>query len=1084
MSRRSLASVGFSRGVLGCLLFGMIFLVFQPAHAQVANGTISGTVKDSSGAVVAGATVTATNRERGIVRTMQTGPDGYYKFTAVPVGLYDVKADMTGFQSQTQENLNLAVGQEAVLNFTMTVGTVQESVTVSAAAPLVETTSGSLGGLVNEQRMSDLPLNGRNYNQLVLLQTGITVHRPISSTSSTSIGLAFSSNGAPIRSNYMTLDGAVLNSGGGITGVSLSGSMLGVDAVREFRVITNNFSAEYGMTMGSQMVIVSKGGTNQIHGTAFDFLRNNALDANNFFQNANNQPIAAFRHNNFGGSIGGAIKKDKTFWFGAYEGVRESKGISELLNVPSLAVHLGTWVPSGATAPATINPLVRPWLDQYPLPNGVLANDPTAKNGIATYAYSFGQPTREDYFQVRFDHNFSEKNQLFVRYTFDDTAIVSPASGFPQFTWNKNSRGQFVTVAENHVFSPSVLNTARLSYSRPFQGFNSPSPLNLSFLQGQQYGMGTIAISGGMSNIGPTLTNPNFFDNNLGTFADDLSWVKDKHSLKIGLLINRDRDFIWTDNFRRGNMNFSNLQSFLAGTPNQMQVLFANSVTDRTFVWNTIGMYAQDDWRVLPRLTLNLGMRYEFQTTTDEVTGRGSAVRDLYHDSGPTLGAALYKNPSLKNFGPRFGFAWDVNGDGKTAVRGGFGIFYDIGQITGAADIETTSTPPFSGSTILTPATGLRFPNLTPIPGASSAGPLALRTIEYTQSQPHMLSYNFSVQRELPGSMAITIAYAGSKGISLTGTIEGDPSIPQIINGREFWPAAPPLATCLAAPGTPGCRVNPAFNSCECKVNGLDSWYNSLQVQLQKRLTKNVQFQVSYTFAKALDDTQGQHGGEAGGSNVTGTDPGHLGTDKGQADFNVPHYFIANTLYALPSPSSGVAKWLLGGWRTGTIFTAQSGLPFTAYVTQQRSRSGVLGNYTSSGNPDRPNMIPGCNLILGGVNQYFNPACFAVQPVGFLGSAGRNIMNGPREINWDFSLTKETPLKLLGEAGKLEFRAEIFNILNHASFAIPGAGPTDGRVVYTGTATAASTTPLATAGQIGRTVTEPREIQFALKLIF
>jgi hypothetical protein len=946
----------------------------------------------------------------------------------------------------------------------MTVGAVQESVTVSAAAPLVETTSGSLGGLVNEQKMVDLPLNGRNFNQLVLLQPGITVHHPISSTSSTSIGLAFSSNGAPIRSNYMTLDGAVLNSAGGITGVSLSGSMLGVDAVREFRVITNNPAAEYGMTMGSQMVMVSKGGGNKIHGTAFDFLRNNVLDANNFFQNANNQPRAPFRHNNFGGSVGGPIKKDKTFFFAAYEGVREAKGISELLNVPSLAAHQGTFAP--------VNPLVQPWLNLFPLPNGVLASDPTARNGIATFAYSFQQPTNEDYGQVRVDHNFSEKDQFFLRYTIDDTRIISPVA-YPGFEWDKNSRGQFITVAENHTFSPSVLNTFRLSYSRPFQGFTSPSPIATSFLAGGQYGMGTLAISGGISSIGPTLTNPNFFDTNQESLADDISWVKDKHSFKFGVLVNRFRDFIWTDNFRRGNLAFSNLTNFLAGTPNQMQVLFANSVTDRTYVWNTIGLYAQDDWRFTPRLTLNIGMRYEIQTETDEVTGRGSAVRNILTDTAGTLGPALYKNPSLKNFGPRVGFAWDVSGDGKTAVRGGFGIFYDIAQLAGAADIATTSTPPFSGSTILTPATGLRFPNPTVIPPATSAGPLALRTVLYTQSQPHMLGYNLSVQREIPGNMAVTVAYAGSRGISLTGTIEGDPTIPQIVNGREFWRGS----------GIDP-RQNPAFNSCECKTNGMDSWYNSLQVTLQKRMTKNLQFQGSYTFAKALDTTQGQHGGEAGGSNTTGTNPGHLGTDKGPADFNVPHSFVFNALYALPSPSSGFSKWLLGGWKMGSIFTAQSGLPFTAYVTQQRSRSGVLGNYTSSGNPDRPDLIPGCKLILGGVSQYFNPACFVVQPAGFLGTAGRNIMNGPREVNWDFSVVKETPLRPLGEAGKLEFRAEIFNILNHASFAIPGAGPTDGRVVYTGTPTTASTTPLAAAGQIGRTVTDPREIQFALKFIF
>jgi len=342
--------------------------------------------------------------------------------------------------------------------------------------------------------------------------------------------------------------------------------------------------------------------------------------------------------------------------------------------------------------------------------------------------------------------------------------------------------------------------------------------------------------------------------------------------------------------------------------------------------------------------------------------------------------------------------------------------------------------------------------------------PPTLRTIEYQQAQSHLLSYNLTVERQLPGSMMISLGYAGSRGLDHLQTVEGDPILPQILaGGTEFYPAGAP-------------RENPAWTYCECKTSGGDSWYNSFQASLQKRLCKNLQFQASYTFSKLLDDTVALHGGEAGGSIAEGTDPFHLSTDKGPADYNTPHYFSFNTLYSLPSPAwKGAVGNLAKGWRAGTILAINSGLPFTPYLSSNRSRSGVL-----SSTADRPDLVPGCNLILGGVNEYFNPACFTIQPAGFLGTAARNFMMGPMHATWDFSLMKDTAIRALGEGRLIEFRAEFFNVLNRADFNIP----TSGRTVYTATATSANTTPLSTAGAITSTIGDPREIQFALKLIF
>ncbi len=1036
-------------------------LISGMAPAQVPTGTIKGTVRDDSGAVVAGATVTASNRETALVRTVRSAADGHYQFSSLPVGIYDVRSESAGFQTRVQTMLNLAVGQEAVMNFTMTVGAVQETVTVTAEAPLLDTTTASLGGLVNEARVTELPLNGRSFNSLALLQTGVSVHHPVSKTSTTSIGLAFSSNGASVRSNFLTLDGTDLTEvSGQITGISSSGLMLGVDAIREFRLITNNPTAEYGMKMGSQMVIVSKGGTNQLHGTVFDFLRNSVVDARNFFAQTN----PPYHRNNYGGSLGGAIRKDKDFYFVAYEGVRELLGVPMLLNVPNqLARTNGGLVPQ-------IAPSVVPFLNLYPLPNGVLGNDPTGRSGVGTYAYSFNQTTNEDFGQVRVDHNFSERDQIFVRETVDNTRKTTPNSNNPgQFVAFQNTSGQFVTMAENHTFSPAVLNTSRISYTRPFLTFTfnvAPGTETLKFLPERPL-MGSVAPGSGVTSVGGGA--PIYRGENSGTFSDDLSWVKGKHALKFGTLINRYRGFIQTATNFNGAWTFSALPQFLTASPQQLQINAVGSITDRTRVWNTFGFYAQDEWRATQRLTLDLGLRYEISTTLNEVTGHGSSVRDIMHDTAPTLSPELFVNPSLHNFGPRFGFAWDVMGDGKTAVRGGFSILYDINAFLPAADIANNATPPFA--TVATLNSGLCFPSCTAVPtvaqtlsGAAVAA--SLRTIEYRQAQPHLLSYNLTLQRQLSGSVMVSAGYAGSRGLNMIQTTEGNPLVPQILGGTtEFWSAT---AT----------RQNPAWSFCECKTSGGDTWYNSLQVSLQKRLSHNLQLQTSYTFSKLLDDTQGLHGGEAGGSSVTGTDPFHLKTDKGPADFNDPHYFTFNALYTVPTPDWKGVGIIAKGWRLGTIVSISSGLPFSALLSGNRSRSGVLGGGT--GNPDRPDRVSGCKAILGGPNRYFDPACFAIPQVGFLGTAGRNILTGPRHANWDFSLVKETAIPHLGEGTHLEFRAEFFNLLNHADFNIP----TGGRNVYTADPTRAVTTPLSTAGQITDTLQPAREIQFALKIVF
>lgn len=1056
-----------------------IALLNGVAFAQLPTASITGAVHDSSQAAIPGATVTAISDETGLTRTIQTDPDGRYVLLALPIGVYDVKAEAASFSTMVQQRLTLTVSQEAVINFTLTVGTVQQGVTVEATAPLVETTNGTLGGLVGEERVADLPLNGRNFTDLTLMQTGISIQRASNTTAPIgATGMLFSSNGAGIRSNYMSLDGASMVSAQGYNSSSIISTQLGVEGIREFLVVTNSMKAEYGMVMGSQTIIATKGGTNQFHGTAFEYFRNSALDARNFFDPAK---IPVFHRNNFGGSFGGPIKKNKLFFFGTYEGIRQNQGITTPLNVPTHAAKQPGFFASLPGGPVAS---VLPYLAQYPDATGFLASDPTGAKGIGTYTSVFATPSSEDYIQGRVDGNISDKDSLFGRYTIDNSSQTNQTNRFPGFPTLLSGRSQFVTIAENHIFSTSLLNTFRVSFSRPFLNFQSPSDTALGFAPG--IGEGDIAVTG-LTQIGPNTTYPYIMRHNLFTFSDDLSWSHGAHTLKFGTLVNHYESKSYNASPGRGTYTFSSLGTcttpttscFLGGVPQQLNIMNPSSNLPRDFKWDTIGFYAQDDWRVNSRLILNLGLRYEISTTVNEETGHGWSMRNLATDSLATINFTppLYVNPTLRNFGPRFGFAWDVFGDSKTSVRGGFAYLYDITTIIGGAQNGASANPPFSGvNNILS---GFTFPN-TPIPSLALSN--TLRAIEWKLGQPHMLQYNLTLERSLPGNTVVSLAYAGSRGLNLLQTREGNPTIPTMVNGQMTWSGTVPSC---ATPG-PNPRINCNFQTIELRSASGDSWYSSLQASVQKRLSHGLQFQGSYTWAHCLDDSQGIIGGEAGGSKGSGNNPLNNAYDKGNCDFDIRQSLVFNALYVLPSPTgSEWAKSLLGGWRLGTIVTLKTGQPFTVYDSGNASRS-LTGTYTGL-NADRTNVVVPCDPIVGkpNPNRYYNPACFAPQIQGYLGNQGRNQYFGPGFANWDFSVTKDTPLHRLGEAGSLQFRAEVFNITNHPNF----FNPNNTLFTYTNTTVttagvAPTLLPNSNAGQITQTSNQSREIQFALKLIF
>ena len=1053
---------------LVALVFLFLIVMTLPSVAQLPTGTVLGTVRDSTGAVVPSATVTVRNTETGLTRTAQSSADGSYRFAALPVGTYEIRAEQAGFRTEVRSGMSLAVGQEAVVNFALQVGAIEQTVEVTGEAPLVNTTSGSLGGLVDERQVSDLPLNGRNYINLTLLQPGIVQHDTQSQTGR-GAGIWFSANGAPPRSNFYMLDGTPIGNTDGATSASVAGSTLGVEGIREWRMLTNSYSAEYGMRVGAQMSIVSKGGTNEFHGSLFEYLRNSALDARNFFDyktETTPRRVRAFTRNQFGGSAGGPLQHDKVFFFGTYEGLRERLGVTSLINVIPAQCLVSTNNPCavGAGNPeGNVLPAVVPILGLYPTPNL-----PSLTPGRPQDRFTFPSTdsTGVNYGQARGDYNFSTNDTAFVRYTIDRGDKTQPLD-YPQFRRIGVTRNQFLTGAETHTFSPVLLGTFRFSLVRQMFDLDS-----VSGLSGPQYSLapgleiGRLSV-GGLTVFGPDNAAPSFQHTNAYSWSGDLFHTRGRHSFKFGTLINYYRQLLDASVNARGTVTFADVPAFLLGQTTSYLARKLGSETRRDYHYTTLGFYLQDDFRAFSNLTLNLGLRYEFHTDHTEVSGRGSALRDVQRDATFTPGLP-FENPSLRNISPRFGFAWDVRGDGSTAVRGGFALLYNVAGFAQWLQNLSAASPPFSShSSVTTPGT---FAVPLFFPPSSVGG--AVRTADYHMRNPHMLHYNLAVERQLPANMSVSVASAGSRGDNLQNNNEGNPTQQQVVDDHFFWPLGVR-------------RISPYWTQIAYYTADRNSWYNSLQFVVNKRFSRGVQFQSSYTWGQLLDEGGGVTVNDGGGGRATTSMPRSM--DRGLANWNLAHTWRFNAIYRLPPmPFQGFLDKLLNGWWMSGILSAQTGLPFTpSLASNTRTRSqGPSAPELNAGRRNE-NIVEGvagscagarAGLPLGGSEIYFDPCAFSIPPAGFMGSAGRNILIGPGSVSLDYSLVKDTALPFLGESGKLEFRAEFFNLLNRVNFARPSTN------VYA--ARTAVESPLDTAGEINGTVTKAREIQLALKLIW
>jgi len=1106
--RRNSLIVRWALLALLALTIGM-----PPAHAQV-SASIRGVVTDASGAPVARASVEAKNLETEVVRTSSTDDAGRYLLLALPVGKYEVRISKSGFQDAVQSGISLVVGEEASVDLRLQVSTVKSEVKVTSDAPIVSVTTRDISGLVGEQAVKELPLNGRSYDLLLPLNPGI-VNFTSQKTGGTGISNSTTANNFSVTGNRPQQNIFLLN-GVEYTGAAEnnmtpggpSGMLLGVEAVREFNVQRDSYSAEFGKRPGGQVVIVTQSGSNQWHGAVYEFVRNNALDAANFFDQGSAPP---FQRNQFGVSSGGAIKKNKTFVFGNYEGFRQN------LNQTSVA-----FVPD-ATSRANAVPSVQPLLNLWPQSSTEAC---TPACGIAEYFSSPLQTIREDFGTVRVDHIFSQKDSLDGIYTIDDGGDVTATPANPFSSDILNLREQVLSLEETHIFSPSLLNTARFGFSRAGYFFTGePTPGTPAagvpgFLAGLPVGavvVGGSAASNPQASIGLAGSNNGsnlHIARNLFTYEDRVTMTKGRHQLSFGAWFQRFQSNEIIALSQYGQATFASLTTFLQGTTSSF--LFDPAPTK--MYWRSLfgAFYAEDVFRVSPKLTVSLGFRDEFSTGWNEAHDHAAnyTFTNGVISTNPRIGGSLFTTNNAKFLPqPRIGVAWSPLGR-KTVLRAGFGMYNDLQDALGyRADQNAPFNPTYSIANFKVSS----FP-VNPAAPVPATAKLVPGGVQPDMKTPTLISWSLRVDRELSPNTVLTIGYIGSHGYHELIGIDANEPVPVICpaspcpavyptydaskpvtptngptlgfpinlpNGAPNSPLAGspvPAGTYyipFVSPATP--RANPSIANTWTWFSVGNSSYHALQVDLRRRFSHGLSLRGVYTFSKALDDGDSLNQTTAGNAPGLASNPFNLAADKGLATYDARNVGVVNVLYDLPfgrgeafaRDLEGWRNALVSGWMVSSIVTAQSGFPFTPQLSYNPSNNG------DTRNPVRPFLNPNFkgSAVLGNPNQWFNPAAFIAPPSvsGFYGNVGRDTYIGPGLATWDFSVLKNTRIR---ESLNLQFRAEIFNLLNRANFNTPNL------IVFT-PPTATNPTGLSgTAGAITSTSTTARQVQFALKLLW
>lgn len=1018
------------------LCLTMLLLVSFAVQAQQNTAELSGSVSDANGAVLINTKVTVRQPLTGATRVTHTNSVGIYTFTQLPLGVYSVSVSQTGFQTEVREGVELTVGQRARLDFSLKVGAVSSETVVTAGVSQVETQSSALSSVMDKDSIRELPLNGRDIVQLALLKPGVAPSRR--SSDSAGSGVQLTVGGRRPNQISFVLDQTDINDGNNNTPGSVSGVLLGVDTLQEFRVLTNGYSAEYGRSAGGIISAVTRSGTNEWHGSAFEFVRNSAFDAKNFFDPAT-QKIPHFARNQFGGVASGPIKHDRTFFLASYEGLRQRLGITNQAVVPNAAARNGD-IPG--LAKITVNPAVPGYLALVPLPNGRDFGD-----GTGQYISSGSNLDDEDFVAGRVDHRFSDKTSIFGRYTFNN-AKVSVPDNLQLFRSATASRNQYVTAQMTRIFNERLLNNVRFSYNRSTSR-TTPESLRsidsaLSFFPGQP--LGQISITG-LFSMGPSRFGPNFNELNLFQVGDDLSWIVGRHSLKLGV----DHREIYLPTSRPqspyGFYQFTSLANFLRATPSSVELALPGSEVVRRWRQSMTAAYIQDDFRLSRRLTVNAGLRYERTSLPHEKDGLEANVRNPLTDKTSTVGD-LYKNPSNLNFAPRVGLAWDPFGDGKTSVRASFGVFFDPLWTDFYANAANRTPPFYTLGSVRNPV----FPNASAVTSSPNFVLGRQDTLVYEPQNPYSMHTNFSIQREVAKGATLTVAFVRQRGLHEVRLIDQNQAIPTIqADGRKFFPTTSTVR-------------NPNFSGIRHKTTDGQSSYNGLQTTFEYRRNKYLSFHSSYTWSKAIDD--GSIVTTQGGDNDLPQDPDSRSAERGLSNFDLRHYFVSYVTTELPH--FGGPEWLTAGWQFNAISSFASGNPFSVVVGFDQARA----RFQAGTSPQRPDLVSGKrnNPILGGPNKYFDTSAFVLPSAGYYGTLGRNTLIGPGLATIDLAANKTFKL---GERLNLQFRTEVFNSLNHPNFSIPSQ-----RTVFS------STGAVGSAGLITTTKTSSRQLQFGLKLTF
>jgi hypothetical protein len=1031
--------------IAASILLAGLELVLPGAAAGQTLATLVGSIVDSTGAVLPGVEVAVTHLETRAIRRTSTTPDGRFVITGLVAGEYELHATRSGFRPLLRRGITLSVGEQATLTLALDVG-VSETVVVAGDASSINRRTPELSHLVDQQTIARLPLNGRNFTDLLALQPMVSPFAHRDNGSVVAHGLAMSVNGQDPRANVYLLDGTLLNDFTNGPAGSAAGTALGLDTVREFRIDSSVYSAEFGRGVGGQVNVITKSGSNQPQATAFAFHRNDALDARNYFD-AGSKP--AFRRNQFGGTIGGPLRRDRAFFFVGYEALHETLGRTIITTVPDDEARQGR-LPGGVTIP--IDPAVLPYLLEFPRANGE-----SLGGGLARHAFGFTQTLKEHFLQGRVDFQ-AARTQFFARYTLDDAAQRLPTD-YPQFPRAFVSTNQFVTAEYRKVISETWMVTARGGYSRTVIGqnveANTTQPVG-EFVPGRGV-MGAIDI-GGLPRFGPQSSVDVRLRQAVTSAQTDLLYARGPQVLKTGALVERYVAGERNPTFSLGIFRFASLPAFLRNQPASFIGLTPSADFERQWRWTLYAVYAQEEYHVGRGLTLNAGLRFEGATLPRESRGRDIAMPDLLA-SAPTIGP-LYRNPGPA-WSPRSGAVWDIDGRGTTVARAGYGLYFNSNNHQNL--IVTVTNPPATPRVVLSnPA----FPS----PSFDRPSGISVRPIQFDIELPRVHVWNATVQRDLGGVWAATVGYAGARGRNLWRNSDLNVPAPTVLtDGTLFYP-------------TGGTRPNRAFSAIEVKTSDGDSWYRALIVDIRRHWRDGWQLQSSYTWSKAEDTTQNSTFFSDSTTATTSAMPEFIpGYNRGLADSHAAHQWSVSAVWEAPAPSrvGRVARAMFGGWRLSGAARVRSGHPLTPFVQTNRSRSLWSPSLGPGTGPDRPSYAPGRgpkDAVLGRADGWFDPAAFVLPAAGTFGNVGRNELLGPGLATVDLAASRRIGRTRLGRRASVELRLEVFNVLNRVNLGVPSL------IAFAGSADGESVLP--SFGQIRNTVTPGRQAQLGIRFSY